>query len=465
MVAMRVVRLDRTALRYARIVGCLIVGVSIGCSDHTEKPVDPPQNLILISIDTLRPDMLGAYGYPRPTSPVLDELADDGTLFLNAFSTSPWTIPAHGSLLTGLYPNRHGAKSELLALSPDVSTLSEILAAHGLRTAAFVNSLFLSKRYGFNKGFDEYEYVEEDVRLESSGMAKRVIQWFATEKPERFFLFLHDYQTHSDYSAQPKYQEGLIRPYEGKVTGATSELMVFRNDHSPLGPRDIEHLVDLYVGGIRQMDAELGRLFRHLQQAGYWENTLIIVTSDHGEEFLEHGGVLHGRTQYDEVLRIPLIMRGPGVPAATRISDSVSIIDVLPTALSLMQIPVGSAPDGTALDGIDVMAAGEDGSRSRQPDRILFAEADHGNAQLDILRSVRMRGFKLIHNRLTGVSEFYATRSDPSEQREISGRHPEMQRMLMEEVEDFDAARIEGRTLPAMDPEIGRKLKALGYLR
>ena len=438
---------------------CLIMAASVcGCIDRGPAR---PSNLLLISIDTLRPDMLGCYGYDRPTSPTLDLLAAQGVLFENAFTTSPWTLPAHASLLTGLYPRHHGAKTERQGLRRGTPTLAEILSREGFATMAIVNSHYLTRRYGFGRGFRDFIYLREsETERGPSEVIETALAWLSKKPADAFFLFLHDYDVHSDYGALPEYEKILVRPYQGRISGSTQQLLQFGREPFDVNASDVEHLIDLYAAGIRQTDAELARLIEHLRTTEELENTLIIVTSDHGEEFLEHGGVLHARTQYDEVIRIPLILSGPGIPRGRRIVEPVSINDILPTTLALLGIPW----DG-AVDGMDVSPLWRTDASEATRDRILFGEADQHNEKPDITRSARYRRYKLIYNRLTRQSALYDLRADPRERQDVSGAQPEVKRELMKKLRGFESVQMAGDRLPPIDEETRRRLEGLGYVR
>ena len=193
----------RSVIRFLWSRLFLVASLSlIGCDSSSTVQ---HQNVLLISIDTLRPHELSGYGYERPTSPNIDRIAVEGVLFENAFTTAPWTLPAHASLLTGLYPRHHGAMTEKHALPSDSKTIAETLHAHGFSTAAFVNSYYFSEQYGFNRGFDHFEYEREGAGPESSKVVDKAIRWLLRTKDSPFFLLLHDYHVHSDYLSLPEY--------------------------------------------------------------------------------------------------------------------------------------------------------------------------------------------------------------------------------------------------------------------
>jgi len=419
------------------------------------------RNLLLISIDTLRPDFLGSYGYERPSSPQIDLLASEGVVFEQAMTTAPWTLPAHGSLLTGLYPRHHGANAKRSGLVPGVVTLAEVMKAHGFRTAAILNSRWLGERYGFDRGFDDFSILPpRETRF--GEITDRALEWLSEGGQSPFFLLVHDFHVHSDYGSEPPYQELFVGPYEGVADGTTEQLRKVRTGELELTSADRDHLLDLYAAGVRGADHQVGRLVAHLRDQGVLDETLVVVVSDHGEEFFEHGGVLHGRTQYQEIMQVPLILRGPGIPAGARIATPASLVDVVPTALSLLGLPV---PD--ALDGMDLRplwSAVHDPARAGLEGRALFGEADHNNSETAVTSSVRRGAYKLITNRVSGTSELYDLSTDPREQRNLLTSEPEVAAALGEVLERFVAGSRRERQLPELSSEMRADLEALGYL-
>ncbi len=420
---------------------------------------DRPRRVVLVSIDTLRADHLGLYGYERETSPNLDRLALESTVFDDAMSSSPWTLPAHASLLTGLYPSRHGLTSHERYLASDLATLPLLFSKSGYRTAAVVNSHNLAPEFGLDRGFQQYRYVEEkaDRREPSVEITDQAIAWVrqAGEKP--LFLFLHYYDVHSDYASLPEYERAFVGPYEGIADGSTAQLAAYREGKVPLSGADAPNLIDRYDAGIRQMDEEIGRLLDFLRGEGLWEETLFVLTSDHGEEFFEHGGVLHGQTQYQEVIRVPLLIKGVGIPPGRRVSDPVSLVDVLPT----LAVRAGlGAPEG--IDGVDVapLWKGE-----KQDERYLFSEADHNNIEHDLTRAVRYGSFKLHFNRLSREYRLYDLSLDPGEREAVPAGHGNAMAALSKRLDAFMAIeRTEAPARTLSEDEI-EKLRSLGYLR
>ena len=419
----------------------------------------PPHNLLLISVDTLRADQLEPYGSPRSTSPALARFAAEGLVFESAISTAPWTLPAHASLLTGLYPTRHGMQSMLHGLPDGLPHLVDWLAKEGYRTGAIVNSRYLGRRYGWSRGFDSFEYVVETAeRAAPTEVHARAGAWLEAAPPQPFFLFLHYYDVHSDYRSLPRYEREWVRPYRGPANGSTGQLLEVERGALVFDDADARNLLDRYAAGVRQFDDGFGALMARLDALGLTETTLVVVTSDHGEEFLEHGGVLHGRTLHDEVMRVPLIVRGPGVPAGARLAGAASLVDVAPTALALL----GLSPP-PQLDGEDLTPHLAGGSL---PERSVFAESDRKNAQNDMLRAVRRGRWKLVLDRFDGDVALYDVVDDPGERVDLARRRPEVVTRLRAELDAFMAreAVAEPRLIRGFDPRELEQLRALGYL-
>lgn len=440
----------------ARVVLVCLVALGVGC--RQQSGTASAQRVILISIDTLRPDHLGAYGYPRPTSPHLDAFAKQGVLFEDVTSPSPWTLPAHASLFTGVYPSRHGLTSSGVTLSASITTLAASLADHGFATGAVVNSNYLSNVFGLDRGFQKFRYVKEEVnqREPSRAVTDQAVEWSKEFAGQRSFLFVHYYDVHSDYRSRPEYEREFVRPYVGPADGSTAQMVASRTGKVVFDRTDAQHLTDLYDAGIRQMDDELARLLGAL---GDDAGTLVVIISDHGEEFLEHGGVLHGRTQFDELVRVPLMMRGPGVPPGVRVATTASLVDVMPTILGAAGV---AAPAG--LDGAD-LAPTWHGGGAELGERYLSCEADHNNAEPDVTRAVRHGKDKLHFDRLTGQAPLFDLGTDPGEHTDTAAHRPAIAADLRAHLDRFREVRpIVGGSVK-LTPEQMERLKSLGYVR
>lgn len=310
---------------------------------------------ILISIDTLRADHLGLYGYPRPTSPFLDSLARRATVFEEAYAPFPSTLISHMSMFTGLHPREHGVFPPNSVLSPEVETLPEVFRRHGFRTAGFTEGGYVSGRFGFRRGFDEYVSRDRGSRhrpLENT--FRRGVGFLQSVGPdERFLLFLHTYAVHTPYDAPERYREpfwpGDPPPGAVPATGpALSRLN--RTGERPTKPA-LDWLVALYDAGIRQTDEVLSRFFADLSRLGLADEVTVVITSDHGEEFLDHG--LFNHTQvYRESLRVPLLVVHPDHRSAVRHEGVVELVDLAPTLYELARVAPGGRPSGESLAGL-----------------------------------------------------------------------------------------------------------------
>jgi len=460
---LRVVR-ARSAFRTA--IGAVLCAAMLSACGGSGS--ERPPNLILISIDTLRPDRLGCYGHDRDTSPAMDELATGGARFADVTASSPWTLPSHASLLTGMYPSRHGVKSHLHRLHGEIPTLAELLAARGFHTMAVVNYQNLTSRFGFDRGFESFSYVSEfsDTRdpnrtIQNRGeeIVDQALAWLEDRDDRPFFLFLHFYDVHTDLTPAPRFRDMFVQPYAGPMNGTTEQLAMLRRAGISISEADVRHLFDLYDAEIRQLDEQIGRLVRYLGDQGLREETLIVLTSDHGEEFQEHGSLLHGRTYYQEVIAIPLLLNGPGVPAGLTVPEPVHLVDVAPTMLGLLGLPAPSNGDGVDLSVY--WHAPETAPRGR----FLFAEADHNNERPDMQRMLRVGSNKLLYNRFSGKTELYDLSADAEERNDLAAMQESQLTALRKRIEAFMAADRPGPAVAPPTPEEIENLGKLGYVR
>jgi len=331
------------------LAACGLVLGPFGCGRESA----PRGRFILISLDTLRADHLGAYGYRRPTSPFLDSLAARGTLFENAVVQLPGTLPSHMSIFTGLYPPEHGVYPES-ALSPLIRTLPEVLRAQGFRTAGHTEGGYMAGRYGFARGFEEWTdtspMVERDGGLVKSPEAvKRTLRrglesLSRVRGADAFFLLLHTYSTHDPYDPPERYRSRYWSgpPPPGAFAPRGAELGAFNQGERTLAPRVVEYYEALYDAQINYTDDALREFFVGLDELGLRDSVTVIITSDHGEEFLEHGKLVHEQV-YHEGLHVPLMVLRPG-HGARRVPTLVQSIDLAPTIYELAGIPVAARP-------------------------------------------------------------------------------------------------------------------------
>jgi len=362
-------------------------------------PADLP-DVLLVSVDTLRADHLGCYGYPRATSPNIDQLAARGAVFERTMSTCPWTLPAHTSLLTGLFPAVHGVQEDGTRLGEEAPTLAEGLRRMGYRTLGVVSHVYVASSFGLGRGFETFDdsLIEGGTRNPiASEVVDRFLEHLDRLEPEdAFFGFLHFFDPHWDYTPPPPFDRRFTDPaYAGPVNGRYPAVLEASSG------ADLEHAIALYDGEIAYLDREIGRLLGGLAERGRLEDIVVVLTADHGEEFREHGQMGHGNTLYEEQLHVPLIIAGhPAFPAGTRRGDLASLVDVAPTLLEI----AGAAPDeGTS--GRSLLHPIELPGPPRVAESIQFGRD---------MRALRIGDAKLA--RYSNVSGFFRLDEDPLEQ-------------------------------------------------
>lgn len=442
----------------------LVIVAALAASACTEAP--RPRSAILILLDTLRADRLGAYGHRRATSPALDRLAERGVLFEQVISYSTWTLPSVAAMLSGRYPTRRDFDETLQR------SLVEDLREAGFRTAAFTEGGFLSRYYGFDRGFERYGDEGSGVRLglraplqelagvgiESTFPAAEV--WLRENADRRFFLMVHTYEVHVPYRRRAFARElpsGRLAP-----TLDNEGLQRIMSGAVVLGETEYAYVDALYDGGVLKADDYVGRLLAALDELGIADSTLVVATSDHGEELegrFPRFTAGHGHSLFDELVRVPLILFDPTQEyPVRRVASQVRTIDVVPTILDLLGVDVDAALDGRSL--VPFMAGTEQG------DRVAFSHLElHGPERA----SVRFDGFKLIRNLAAHHSAVFDLRRDPSERRDVSGNRP---RILARFATELDAVleRIDAEGPPSfpnttdVPDELQERLRALGYV-
>ncbi len=314
------------------------------------------RGIVLISLDTLRADRLGAYGYARPTSPFLDSLAARGTLFEHAYAPYPSTLVAHASLFTGLSPDEHGVRPPSGVLPSDAPTVPELLSAAGFRTSGHTEGGFVAGGFGFARGFERFTDTayEQDADLERT--LSRGLDFLETLEPgARFFLFLHSYSVHDPYD--PPRGVERFDPAPPPAPDSSGERLRRHNDGSaPLPTAVVARMSDRYDASVRYADEQLESFFAEADALGAWDDSVLVVTSDHGEEFLEHERVGHTQA-YPENLRVPLLLvdfrRAGGADAVpgTRVREPVDLADLAPTLLELARVEPPARLAGRSLLG------------------------------------------------------------------------------------------------------------------
>lgn len=445
----------------------------LACGD--EPPSRP--NIFLLTIESLRPDHVGSYSGERKTTPNLDALAREAVVYEDAHAVTSWTLASHASMFTGLYPTAHGAVGPKSKLPDTARTLADLLAAEGYQTAGVASGPYLAKSHNLSQGFEYYDQSAATLGTQGGAhddvtnpILEKVIFRFldSYRDPERpLFLFAYYWDPHYDYIPPAPFDAMFVDDDSERVDlrGYESSLRVT----SKITDAQLRYVVSQYDGEIRHTDAYLGRLFDRLKESGLWDDSVIIVTSDHGEEFFDHGQKGHKRTLYSESVHVPLIVKLPSAAQTGRDSRLVSLVDLFPTILELAGIELEVPHQGASLFAPEP-----------DPERSIFFELlstfyhrltdGPGFRRVDEeWLAIRRGDHKLLIVPAEQRVELYRVSSDPAEQHDIAIEAPEL-------VEQLEAVLTEWRERSRMLSEVGssteaeldstqvERLRALGYL-
>jgi len=427
--------------------------------------------VILITLDSLTASHLSSYGYARETSPHIDAFARQATLYRRAYATAPWTLPTHASIMTGKYPFEHGAHTFKLngkavqeyPLDESFLTVAEALKQEGFTTAAFTaNTGFLNLRWKLDQGFDVYD----NKRVGGKTLNKAAFQWLDAHHDKPFFLFLNYMDTHSPYAAgKPRQRPDFlahVRTRSGTpVFAEMMKRMINGEEHLP--EADVELLSDLYDIGIANVDEYMQALFERLRELGIYDDTMIILTSDHGEYFGEHGLVEHGKDVYEGGLWIPLIVKNPNQLKGEVVEEVASSADIprlifsqFPREIAKRYLPQFSDEKG------DPLVISE--NYYVYPAFWKLALQDRFNRQRTVIYDWP---YKLIQSS-DGKHELYDLESDPGEIENLIVRETDVAEKMRERFERFKSGRVEkiepGDKPVEPTPQQIEELKALGYL-
>ena len=441
---------------WCRAAAPIAVGVAmlIGCSRSEPAaprllaaalPPSPGINVLVLSFDALRADALGLYGYERRTSPRIDAFARDALVLERAYSAAPATPTSFTAAFTGCLPHRAFQGWQLRP----ATTLAGAFAAAGYRTAAFLHNPQLPKARGFDRGFETYDQIGEG---EDEPLLERAIAWLGAHRTERFFVWVHMLTPHAPYRRRDDAVQLYDPGYEGPFKDAALPRFVATT------PADIRRVRTLYDGEVLHADQLFDHLWQQLGTLDLQGTTLVVLTSDHGEEFNEHGGFRHGRL-YGEHLHIPLILRHPRVRRGSRDARLVSNLDLAPTLAAIAGVAWPTGCNGQSL--LD--------PERRRSEAVSLALTDHANQSASLLRD----DARLIVTCVpTERRELFALAADPGEQRDVAAARPELTGQL--ETALWSSLDIEGCPelgLGAMqaetqnlDPHTVESLKALGYV-
>jgi len=415
-------------------------------------------NVILITIDALRPDHLSCYGYKRDTSPNIDKLAKEGVLFTQAISQAPWTAASLESLFTSTYPSTHKVESWGVVLDKRIFTLAEIMRKKNYYTlAASGGGRFYKEFPSFKRGFSFFIDV-----VETNEIVQQTLEWLEKLQNKKFFIWIHflDY-THAPYLPPPPYNKLFISHETNRqvpigkgfgIKGFIPDFVAINNI------TDIDYYISQYDGEIAYIDEQVGKILDKLRNLSLDKNTLIIISADHGESIDEHDFYFqHGYYLFDQLLKVPLIIKGPTIPEGKIINQQVQMIDITPSILSLLKINVNTTMEGTSLLPIIF---------GRVNNKIYaFSEICDGEG-LD-LKSIRTEEWKLIHNLNTNKYELYNLKNNPEETINLVEIQKEQFESLKTELEEW-MDRPKPNIIPltsSLEAETKKRLKSLGYLQ
>lgn len=447
----------RNLIPIVLLVLCGLLGLS-GCGRDSadrilsQPAIDPAalpmeyrdHNVILVSFDALQAAHVGCLGYERDVTPTLDALAAESFTFSRTYSAASWTVPSTMTWFTGVYPSEHKLtnkfavysdteqkQARLQDLAPKLVTLAEVLKQNGYATAGFTGNAGVSGSFGYSQGFDVYSHEKQRFGSFDRSVPEAV-KWLKANKDRKFFLFLHGYDVHGQCMPAGGFDYRFVEPgYDGRYSGSSQEQELLREeglDHGQLTLRDedVRFWRAIYDEKIQRADEKFSRFLMDLEQLGLTENTLLIVTSDHGTEFYEHRRFDHGFTLYDEQIHVPLFIRLPGQRSGKVIADRVSSIDLMPTILDLLAIEL---PDQarTQMRGTSLVSTmqGEPAARD------IISETDY--REYTFQRSIiAPDGWKLIYSLDSRTRELFDLNFDKSELQNLAADDPARADVLQE---------------------------------
>jgi arylsulfatase A-like enzyme len=433
-------------------------------------------NIVVVVVDTLRPDRLGAYGNTRGLTPFLDQLARRGTVFANAYANSSWTEPSVASLLTSRYVSQHGVVSFDSKLPTSEVTLADRLTAGGYVAGGFSANFRLSDDYGYGQGFEHWAVflpVDGEAKPRGSVLRRESAAWLSKMSIERMnspvMLYLQYMEPHAPYVPPEPYRTKFAPPSGADAdehTANTKLIQLTPGDKHLTGP-EVALLKSLYDGEVAAVDAEISALFAQLEQLGLLKDAVVVVTADHGEEFGEHGEFLHGSTLYNPSIRVPLIIAGPGIDSDHTVTENVSLLDLAPTLLDLAHLPAAPTFEGRSF--VSLMRSPSPGSQPWSGEVISELERDvptgfdrriHARAIVD--------GSQKLLVAPSGKTALYDVSSDPGETKPLDGaaaaaRTTDLLARLEHRQSTWRARATTSSTVQPLDEGTKEKLRALGY--
>ncbi len=418
------------------------------------------RNVVVILTDSVHAAHLGCYGAERETSPALDVLAEHAVRFETAYSPSSWTLPSVTSLFTSLEQERHGMRRMSRVLPAGISTMAELFRARGYSTEALVQNGVVQARTGLDRGFDAYRFFNHD-----RGTTRRLIRQVRTrlkaDREEPLFLYVHLFAPHQPYDApEPLRGMWVDEAYDGPVTGTLEDCARIGRDVLAPDHPDVRQLSALYDGYVRYMDGVIGAMLGGFVNGDAGGDWVFVVTSDHGEAFMQHRCLGHGFQVYEEQVRIPLLVSAPGsgFRQGHVATDPVSLLDVLPTFVDCFGLEPPDHPmRGRSL--LPLLRGGRDDERA-----LYFSARFRGPDKPPPQRAVRRGRYKLVRRK--GIDELYDLEADPGEKRDLAAELPELAHSLTADLERW-MAEARDDWMEASGAELSqetlRALEAIGY--
>ncbi len=421
--------------------------------------------IILISLDSLRRDFVGVYSKNKAITPEMDKLAENSVIFENAYAQSSWTLPSHVSILSGLFPVEHGTNTLQNKIPDSVKTLPQILKKQGFIAYAYTGGGLVSSQFGFSKGFDHYKEWDGMMLPDSSKpIFERARDFLSRHKGKNFFLFLHTMQFHDPLESPEEVRNEVLKG--NLIWNAISLSEELKGRDKLLSKEELENIKLLYKAEARTIDKHLiGPLIHKLKEDGFYDQTMIIITSDHGEEIMEHGGLQHGHSLYNEQIRVPLLIKFPYSEfKGKRVYKNVRHVDLAPTILEV----AGINPSKYKMDGKSLTPLIKD---KKDKERECFSEIYYQEERPRIPPQLALvyGDFKLLiksnpNNMELPSYELYDIREDPMEKFNLFERRKELFDFMMEMVREYTKRKPLSREKVVIGEELKSKLKTLGYI-
>ncbi len=443
--------------KIAAWLGAFLLLLISGIVLHNKTRPRKPPNVILISIDTLRADHLGCYGYARSTTPNIDKFSKNSVLFKNCIAQAPSTTASHASMFTSLIRSHHGASHAAKTAIPErIITMAEFLRNDDYATASYNEGGQVSASYGFAQGFDLYESCVISPPGQFGRIVEKAIAWLETHRGDTSFLFLHTYESHHPYTPSDEHLSLFEDHYTGSLPRHIPGEMLKKMNHGKIeiSSEDLEHIVNCYDAEIRSVDESFLLLEEYLRKKNTYDDTMIIVTSDHGEEFDEHGWVgWHSHTLYDELIKVPLIIKFPYSDyGGTIVDKQVRSIDILPTLLDVLGT---GKSDLALLEGTSLMPVIKGTEMDQR-----YAVSEFDNARRHPSSAIRTEGWKLYGSKLFDLDKDPLEQEDAAEGNEAirSDLQDRLTSILEQSPYDVESEEAD------LDQETLDRLKSLGYV-